>query len=810
MTVKTVYRYAQILDFLRTMKAIENGWYRAEVEAVDSHRGRLLFYPKDLTDGVSREASASLVHSLSTLERVFDGNFDQESIKRSTRLREIAERYLGFTGETKIPKNLAYALLIEYPHVFESPDFDNGFIPLDERGLESVLRERRTIFYEDKTYTRSDLEELSAFERERVLHKGKSRFQHEMSDEEETYFLKSFNHHRREMSRVAGEILQSEDKENNMGKVSEMATSYLRVTAMMDFLTQITFNLGKYMGEKRGVDWREIETAKTIRDCIMRFDPNFGTRLSTYICKGLEKAILRYGMKEDRHEAGESYDPRTHSFGEARAYEEYKRALKETSQSELVRDVIRYNLAGLDEREMKIIKERFGFAGKTRILEDIGEEIGVTMETVRKIQLNAVKKVREAFFNIYDSKSEISFEPIEAAPFVPAFRITSEEDKRKLRQEVVEYVREEIKASHYPTVQDINDQFGFRLIRHFEGGIKEIYELADVDFEEVSRLRIQKAKLERIFEQLKAKNARFGERSLGIDNVVDSSPDEDSVLEGNGYSIRREGRSFDGESVVHAVSKFTKLKGINAPTQLQKADKKLYERLQRVIRQSELERDKVYEALGLEYESTPEASPSARLSELRKIVNARRKEGKITTRADLPEHLLYFVPHYVENHNKNNGSSRALSSTDVWRKYGVTTQDTQTVNDHLEDLRTKLAPYTIRNRAILGLVLKENPQIKRIFTRVMGRLQLQKDPSPAETIYNGLGIPEGRYRGVKSSTEQIAAVFEVYKDKGTGFGTSQILQRDRGISVSHKAVLRWVEDEDLRAYIENLPKNNLN
>ena len=106
MTVKTVYRYAQILDFLRTMKAIENGWYRAEVEAVDSHRGRLLFYPKDLTDGVSREASASLVHRLSTLERVFDGNFDQESIKRSTRLREIAERYLGFTGETKIPKNI--------------------------------------------------------------------------------------------------------------------------------------------------------------------------------------------------------------------------------------------------------------------------------------------------------------------------------------------------------------------------------------------------------------------------------------------------------------------------------------------------------------------------------------------------------------------------------------------------------------------------------------------------------------------------------------------------------------------------------
>jgi len=54
-------------------------------------------------------------------------------------------------------------------------------------------------------------------------------------------------------------------------------------------------------------------------------------------------------------------------------------------------------LSVLDERERRIIDERFWLNGKTPMtLEDVGREFGVTRERIRQLQNSALNKMRRA------------------------------------------------------------------------------------------------------------------------------------------------------------------------------------------------------------------------------------------------------------------------------------------------------------------------------------------------------------------------------------------------------------------------------
>ncbi len=69
---------------------------------------------------------------------------------------------------------------------------------------------------------------------------------------------------------------------------------------------------------------------------------------------------------------------------------------------ELLRDKDLHNdvgdlLEGLDDREKKIISQRFGFdGGKQRTLEEIGKKLGVSRERIRQLETIALSKLRRA------------------------------------------------------------------------------------------------------------------------------------------------------------------------------------------------------------------------------------------------------------------------------------------------------------------------------------------------------------------------------------------------------------------------------
>lgn len=66
------------------------------------------------------------------------------------------------------------------------------------------------------------------------------------------------------------------------------------------------------------------------------------------------------------------------------------------AQKEVVHDIVDHWICELSEKQRAVLERRFGLHGYRRAtLEQIGEEIGVTRERVRQIQLDALKNLRE-------------------------------------------------------------------------------------------------------------------------------------------------------------------------------------------------------------------------------------------------------------------------------------------------------------------------------------------------------------------------------------------------------------------------------
>ncbi|MBQ9329232.1 MAG: RNA polymerase sigma factor RpoD [Solobacterium sp.] len=67
----------------------------------------------------------------------------------------------------------------------------------------------------------------------------------------------------------------------------------------------------------------------------------------------------------------------------------------EYANNQLLKDEINSVLAGLTEREEKVLRLRFGlYDGRTRTLEEVGKEFNVTRERIRQIEAKALRKLK--------------------------------------------------------------------------------------------------------------------------------------------------------------------------------------------------------------------------------------------------------------------------------------------------------------------------------------------------------------------------------------------------------------------------------
>ena len=61
----------------------------------------------------------------------------------------------------------------------------------------------------------------------------------------------------------------------------------------------------------------------------------------------------------------------------------------------MLKEEVRKALGTLTERERRVVELRFGLEdGKSRTLEEVGSEFGVTRERIRQIEAKAIRKLK--------------------------------------------------------------------------------------------------------------------------------------------------------------------------------------------------------------------------------------------------------------------------------------------------------------------------------------------------------------------------------------------------------------------------------
>ncbi|MBI2451920.1 sigma-70 family RNA polymerase sigma factor [Candidatus Pacearchaeota archaeon] len=377
--------------------------YKAVLEPTNDSRGRLsVFYnhnetkdnlvTKILCNNKKDKTKLTLEHSFSVLQSAFTGEFTNLRYSPRAYSRAIIEQYLSVTGREKLPQNLAFIFLCEYPKFSENQNNNPSFVPFSKRDLERLIVGREGP--SDKEFPRVY----------NVISRGEEEKLFQSLD-----FYKAILH-----SSARGILNPSQERNSPFRKeMTSMTKAYNNMSLLVEGIVKANLLLVPFIAsslEFNSLPKEELlETGLlTLFRAAKNFDINKGYKFCTFAGNEIRLTLRTYKGKETRKRLPkplEEYYERDKSIGKAREEEL-------AVQCELIRDIIDRNLAHLKEREVEVIKLRFGLNGSTNgkgsTPEHIGEKIEVTGERVRQIQNRALRKIREAFNREYSCRYEVA------------------------------------------------------------------------------------------------------------------------------------------------------------------------------------------------------------------------------------------------------------------------------------------------------------------------------------------------------------------------------------------------------------------
>ena len=137
-----------------------------------------------------------------------------------------------------------------------------------------------------------------------------------------------------------------------------------------------------YNGTKKYIGL-DTSLSESDRLCFVNNETKIGDGLTLYTCNEREKEFDLGSFGLNTVENGD-FIP-----------DEDTPAPNDAASQTILREVIEKELETLTPREAKVIRLRFGLIdGKTRTLEEVGQEFQITRERIRQIEAKALRKLR--------------------------------------------------------------------------------------------------------------------------------------------------------------------------------------------------------------------------------------------------------------------------------------------------------------------------------------------------------------------------------------------------------------------------------
>jgi len=208
-----------------------------------------------------------------------------------------------------------------------------------------------------------------------------------MSAAEERLLFETLAEARKSVSKLLNKKRKLTERQQQQLDDATMQVAELRDLAVRKNLALIMAMMNKTWHNDAPPDEMLTDGMMTLLACVDKFDHTKNIKFSTYACRALLNLFSRNGTVEKRRRSRHSErDIPELPCDRDRELEDELRDLKE---------VLSTNKAGLTDLESFVLRMRFGITGQDPItLYDLGKIISKTKESVRKIQHDALRKLR--------------------------------------------------------------------------------------------------------------------------------------------------------------------------------------------------------------------------------------------------------------------------------------------------------------------------------------------------------------------------------------------------------------------------------
>ncbi|MEZ6059951.1 MAG: sigma-70 family RNA polymerase sigma factor [Planctomycetaceae bacterium] len=154
----------------------------------------------------------------------------------------------------------------------------------------------------------------------------------------------------------------------------------------------------KFANSSHEFDELTSEGNEILLKSIAKFDASRGFRFSTYATHSVQRHFFRLAQRRRRRQPIDA--PGTAELLHGVAAVDEDPLISEWIQEEhRVNDLIARMAEQLDEREQVVVRGRFGIGnnGVVKTLRELAQELGLSKERVRQLQIAAVEKLRDLF-----------------------------------------------------------------------------------------------------------------------------------------------------------------------------------------------------------------------------------------------------------------------------------------------------------------------------------------------------------------------------------------------------------------------------